>query len=137
MVPHQVGAVRDSQFGANGAHWGRYPDKWYQDITSGTGTGFYSLAATSNNEIVGLLVAEIKPYSNCNYEDLGLLCKSCNNGTSRVAYILTLGVVRQHRRHGIATILLQKLIDSLTTNPLLEDCKAIYLHVLTDRKSVV
>ena len=75
-------------------------------------------------------MAEIKPYSKCNYEDLDLLCKSFEK-TSRVAYILTIGVVSQWRRQGIATILLNKLIENVTTNPMLEDCKAVYLHVLT------
>lgn len=77
-----------------------------------------------------MIVAEIKPYSKCNHEDLGLLCKGLEK-TSKVAYILTIGVVQQWRRHGIATIMLEKLIENLTINPLLEDCKAIYLHVLT------
>ena len=81
-------------------------------------------------------MAEIKPYSKCNYEDFGLLCKSIER-TSRVAYILTIGVVGQWRRHGIATILLHKLTENLTANPILEDCKAIYLHVLTTNTAAI
>lgn len=80
-----------------------------------------------NNEIVGLIVTEIKPYSKCEPEDNGLLC----DNVFRVVYILTIGVIHNLRRHGIATILIKKLIENLTVNPLLEDCKAIYLHVLS------
>ena len=46
-------------------------------------------------------------------------------------YILTLGVVKEFRRNGIATILLDNLINHLTRNPVTSDCKALYLHVLT------
>lgn len=76
-------------------------------------------------------MAEIKPYTKCNYEDVGLLCKNLEK-TSRVAYILTIGVVGKWRRHGIATILLNKLKENLTddfNNGNLT--RAIYLHVLT------
>lgn len=36
----------------------RYPDSWYQDITSNK--KFFSLAATFRGKIVGMIVAEIK-----------------------------------------------------------------------------
>lgn len=36
----------------------RYPDSWYQDITSNK--KFFSLAATFRGGIVGMIVAEIK-----------------------------------------------------------------------------
>ena len=85
---------------------------------------------------MGLLVVEIKEYSKCNYEDFGLLCRSIEK-TCKVAYILTLGVVGQMRRQGIATILLNKLTENLTTNPVFEDCKAIYLHVLTTNVAAI
>lgn len=35
------------------------------------------------------------------------------------------------RRNGIASLLVENLIKNLNNNPLLNDCKAIYLHVLT------
>lgn len=107
----------------------KYPESWYEDVTAGN--KFYTLIATIEEEIIGILVAEIKPYTKCNYEDVGLLCKNLEK-TSRVAYILTIGVVGKWRRHGIATILLNKLKENLTddfNNGNLT--RAIYLHVLT------
>lgn len=43
-----------------------YPNTWYEDITSSS--RFYSLAAVYNGVIIGLIVAEIKPYSALNRE---------------------------------------------------------------------
>lgn len=43
-----------------------YPFSWYQDITSST--RFYALAAIYNLTIIGLIVAEIKPYARLNKE---------------------------------------------------------------------
>ena len=77
-----------------------------------------------------MIVAQIKCQSKCNVEDQGLLSSKFPKNT-RVAYILTLGVVKEHRRNGIATLLLDNLINHLTTDVKTKDCKAIYLHVLT------
>ena len=127
----------------------RYPDSWYEDITGSN--KFYTLVATVGDvkdTIIGLLVAEIKPYARCNHEDIGLLVEGSTSSSStsntasstsspRVAYILTLGVVGQWRRHGVATLLLSKLTESLTANPMLEDVKAVYLHVLTTNTAAI
>lgn len=105
-----------------------YPDSWYEEITSNP--KFFALAAVFHLQIVGLIVAEIKLQIKCNREDQGLLSTHCSK-SSRVVYILTLGVVKEFRRNGIATLLLDHLIIHLTRNPTTNDCKAIYLHVLT------
>lgn len=44
----------------------RYPDIWYEDITSNP--KFYSLAATFDTRIIGFLVAEIKSLCKTNKE---------------------------------------------------------------------
>jgi len=44
----------------------RYPESWYSDITSSS--RFYSLAATINSNIIGIIVSEMKPRSRCNRE---------------------------------------------------------------------
>lgn len=44
----------------------RYPDTWYQEITSNP--KFYSLAATFQSRIVGLIVSEVKQLSYVNKE---------------------------------------------------------------------
>ncbi|CAG2223907.1 N-alpha-acetyltransferase 60-like [Mytilus californianus] len=103
-----------------------YPDTWYQEITSNP--KFYSLAATFQSRIVGIVVAEVKLLSSLNKEDADILAPQFPS-TSQVAYILSLGVVVDFRKHGIASLLLDSLIQSLTTKER-SNCKAVYLHVL-------
>lgn len=43
-----------------------YPLSWYEDITSSS--RFFSLAAVYKLAIIGLIVAEIKPYKHLNRE---------------------------------------------------------------------
>lgn len=43
-----------------------YPDTWFEDITSNQ--KFYSLAATINSKIIGIIVSEIKTRTRCNRE---------------------------------------------------------------------
>lgn len=106
----------------------RYPDSWYEDITANS--KFFSIAATKNHVIIGIIVAEIKPQSKCNREDQGLLSFHLSKD-AHVAYILTLGVIETERRNGTASKLLKKLIDHLTKVEENKKCLAIYLHVLT------
>lgn len=104
-----------------------YPDTWYKDITSSP--RFYSLAACLNKKIIGILIAEVKCISKCNTEDNGILGGRLLKET-KVAYILSLGVVKEFRKVGIATLLLNNLFGLLTTEEYI-NCKAVYLHVLT------
>ncbi|XP_050390569.1 N-alpha-acetyltransferase 60 [Patella vulgata] len=103
-----------------------YPDSWYDDITSSS--RFFSLAATYHSRIIGLIVAEIKPKVKLNKEDADILA-TCFPPTVQVAYILSLGVVEDFRRNGIASLLLDSLLSHLTTKEFF-NCKAVYLHVL-------
>lgn len=75
-----------------------YPDSWYQDITSNK--KFFSLAATYRGGIVGMIVAEIKGRTKVHKEDGDILASSFPVDT-QVAYILSLGVVKEFRKHGI------------------------------------
>ncbi|KAH9490242.1 N-alpha-acetyltransferase 60 [Bulinus truncatus] len=104
-----------------------YPDSWYEEITSNP--RFYSLAATHHARIVGLIVAELKPQAKLNKED-GDLLASYYPPSAQVAYILSLGVVGDFRRNGIASLLLDSLLSYLTSKDRF-DCKAVYLHVLS------
>lgn len=115
-----------------------YPDAWYQDITSNA--KFFSLAAVYGGRIIGLIVAEIKPQVQCNREDAGLLANHFSPA-AQVAYILTLGVVRECRRNGIATLLLDSLLSHLSQQQGggsgAEACKAVYLHVLASNTCAI
>ncbi|KTF86097.1 hypothetical protein cypCar_00015395 [Cyprinus carpio] len=75
-----------------------YPDSWYHDITSNK--KFFSLAATFRGGIVGMIVAEIKSRTKVHKEDGDILASSFPVDT-QVAYILSLGVVKEFRKHGI------------------------------------
>ncbi|KFZ56547.1 N-alpha-acetyltransferase 60, partial [Podiceps cristatus] len=55
---------------------------------------------------------------------------------TQVAYILSLGVVKEFRKHGIGSLLLESLKDHISTTAQ-DHCKAIYLHVLTTNNTAI
>ncbi|XP_037933827.1 N-alpha-acetyltransferase 60 isoform X2 [Teleopsis dalmanni] len=110
-----------------------YPLSWYEDITSSS--RFFALAAVYNLAIIGLIVAEIKPYRNLNKEDKGILPDSMGRHAD-IGYILSLGVHRKHRRNGIGSLLLDSLVNHLTTAERYS-VKAIFLHVLTTNQAAI
>lgn len=110
-----------------------YPLSWYEDITSSS--RFYALAAVYNFAIIGLIVAEIKKFNKLNKEDRGILPESMGR-KSEVGYILSLGVHRKHRRNGIGSLLLDSLINHLTTAER-SSVKAIFLHVLSTNQAAI
>jgi len=109
-----------------------YPDTWYADITSTQ--KFYSVAAVFRGQIVGLIVAEIKESTSLPKEDQEILAK--NLGVTKIGYILSLGVVKELRKQGIASFLLENLIAHLTT-PDCSEVKGLYLHVLTTNNAAI
>ncbi|CAL8305271.1 unnamed protein product [Merluccius merluccius] len=110
-----------------------YPDSWYQDITSNK--KFFSLAATFKEGIVGMIVAEIKGRTKVHKEDGDILASSFPVDT-QVAYILSLGVVKEFRKHGIGSLLLDSLKEHISTTAQ-DHCKAVYLHVLTTNNNAI
>jgi len=110
-----------------------YPDTWYQEITSNP--RFFSLAATLNGTIIGLIVAETKELAQLAKEDRSLLASCFRSGT-KVGYILSLGVSQQFRKQGIASLLLDQLISHLTSEQFCQ-VKALYLHVLTTNTQAI
>lgn len=110
-----------------------YPYSWYEDITSSS--RFYALAAVYGGVIIGLIVAEIKPYAKLNQEDRGILCSKFGID-SLVGYILSLGVRRAYRRNGIASLLLEQLLAHVTA-PERSSVKAVFLHVLSSNTPAI
>ncbi|KAG8042515.1 hypothetical protein G9C98_005149 [Cotesia typhae] len=96
---------------------------------------FYSLAAVFGGVIIGLIVAEIKPFATLNKEDQGILCSSLGK-ESLVGYILSLGVRRAYRRNGIASLLLEQLLAHVTA-PERSIVKAVFLHVLSSNAPAI
>lgn len=110
-----------------------YPRSWYEDITSNP--KFYSLAAIHKSAIVGIIVAEIKLYIKLNPKEREVVSPSAGKFT-QVGYILSLGVTKAYRRNGIASLLLDNLVSHLTSAES-QNCKAIFLHVLSSNSSAI
>eukprot|EP00795_Rhopilema_esculentum_P009429 gene9429-17145_t len=110
-----------------------YPNGWYKEVTSGQ--KFFSLAVTLNNEIIGVIVAEVKERKKCNKEDSTILGYWYPSNV-KVAYILILGVKKQYRRIGIASLLLDNFVSQLRTEEN-QYCKAVYLHVLPTNTAAI
>jgi ribosomal protein S18 acetylase RimI-like enzyme len=104
-----------------------YPDAWYEDITSNV--KFYSVACVLGQRIIGILVAEIRDYWTLPKEDNEILASTFSSST-RIGYILSLGVVREYRKNGVASFLLDSFLSRLSA-PEYSDVRAVYLHVLT------
>lgn len=68
-------------------------------------------------------------------QDRDILSESMGK-ESDVGYILSLGVHKSHRRNGIGSLLLDSLINHLTTTER-SRVKAIYLHVLTTNQPAI
>jgi len=114
----------------------KYPDSWYKLIA--IDERFYSLAATLEQQIVAVLIAEIKPRRQVSKEDFDLLSSSFQPDT-KVAYILSLGVHKAYRRQGIASYLLHNFLSSTCAQDKLscQEVKAIYLHVLSTNSAAI
>lgn len=114
----------------------KYPDTWFKLITGDQ--KFFSLAAVHSGEIIAVLVAEIKPRWQVQKEDFDLLASSFPTNT-QVAYLLSLGVHRQYRRHGIASYLFHNLLQHLSNQSYEKGVlvRAIYLHVLCSNAAAI
>lgn len=117
--------------------WNLYFFKNIGFIVINFSSRYYSLAAVHNQTIIGLIVAEIKPYEYfiLNGEDNGILAKYLV-GNSDMAYILSLGVLKEYRRNGVATLLLESLLSYLLSNER-RRVKAVFLHVLTTNAAAI
>lgn len=110
-----------------------YPDYWYSEIIYNQQLFSMAAVTSATNEIVGLIVAEIKTVDGCNPEDKDLLDKSFPSN-SRVAYILSLGVTAYYRKNGVASKLLQHFLQYINTTGTV---KAVYLHVLCENEQAI
>ena len=108
-----------------------YPDTLYTDLVSGR---YYSIVALDNGQIVGMIVAEIRDYSRLDREDYGFLNRS--HYYDNTLYILNLCVTTKYRGKGVATTLLQRVYNEFTSQSY-SNCKAIYLHVITNNTPAI
>jgi len=80
----------------------RYPESWYNDIT--TSSRFYSLAATINSNIIGIIISEIKPRSRCNRE-VRMNVKACSHHCNRTELAAVPVCSNSEHVHTMGTIL--------------------------------
>lgn len=111
----------------------KYPRKWYNDIIDQEKYFSLSICHRQTGEILSLLVASHLPLNSCSYHDQQILPRTfLSDGT--VCYILVLGVRKDYRRQGLASLLLEHLYHTLNHHP---SCQAIYLHVLHSNQSAI
>ena len=113
----------------------QYSDSFYIDACQEKGIRngpLFTLIATVNEEIIGFILAQFIPYSEC--EDSPTV--ESNNGfpITHLFYILTLGVTHQYRRSRVASTLLEHSVNFARRN---KGCGAVYLHVLTTNQSAI
>ncbi|XP_015420351.1 PREDICTED: N-alpha-acetyltransferase 60-like [Myotis davidii] len=82
-----------------------------------------------------MIVAEIKSRTKIHKEDGDILASNFSVDI-QIAYILSLRVVKEIRKHGIGSLLLETLKDHISTTAQ-DHCKAIYLHVLTTNNTAI
>jgi len=107
----------------------RYGDDFYSSLTHNPASHepVFAMVAVraSDNEVVGAITAQI--YKEWQVEDANLVSFSFSD--QEVMYITTLGVIPEYRQRGIATRLLDTLLEFC--NGARRSVKAAYLHVLT------
>jgi len=112
-----------------------YPDYWFEEVT--TGKYVWSMAATHNNRIIGIIVADIKPLDRRNPEDRSVLPK-CYPQNTPVCYMLSLGVHKAWRRRGVASLLLDQLLSYLqNVGNMANAVRCLYLHVLVTNEAAI
>ncbi|CAB4069745.1 NAA60 [Lepeophtheirus salmonis] len=105
--------------------WGHieYHHSWFREIETHR---YYSVAAVKGDEILGILVLEIKEPSSLSKEDREIL--STRFVKNKIGYILSLGVAENYRRVAFASFLLNNLMRSAHSDI---SEKGFYLHVLS------
>jgi ribosomal protein S18 acetylase RimI-like enzyme len=95
----------------------KYSDAFYDGII--VGRGIYGgklhsiLAVDENQEVVAFLLGQFLTYPDqCEDRDL-----FSYNQPQCMYYILTIGVIEKYRRSGVASILVNKIIEYAQTNP--------------------
>eukprot|EP00116_Pleurobrachia_bachei_P010501 sb/3470763/ len=109
-----------------------YPNSWYYDITTDTDR-YLTLAAVKHDTIIGLVVTELRQSKSCTPDEIALLDRA-QLKDSILTYIMTLGVRKEYRRQGIASVLMKEVLSRLKSYP---DVKGVYLHVLASNKCAI
>ena len=107
----------------------QYNDDFYESLLNGSVVTVVAVLTDSPSTIVGLISIAVKRKERqYNYACDLLPHLGWSSEVDTVAYILTLGVVDELRRHGLGQALLAKGIEQVrVADPL---CRVIFLHVI-------
>ncbi|CAI4221667.1 unnamed protein product [Auanema sp. JU1783] len=106
----------------------KYPDCWYEEVVSGS---LISHGLFDGSRLAAIMVSETKKILHCNAEDREILA----DASSHVVYILSLAVNIEYRRSGLASRLLNHLLDTIIENPPYP--RAVFLHVLSTNLAAI
>lgn len=108
----------------------RYEREFFINVVNGLGIVSWAAVAVhepdgQNVELIGFVTARTIATKDSEIEDLISYDRSRKDPT--LVYILTLGVVERYRNRGIASSLIQEVINYASS---IANCRAVYLHVI-------
>ncbi|XLS57857.1 hypothetical protein HN51_007612 [Arachis hypogaea] len=128
----------------------RYESKFYQDVANGRGTESWGAVDVSrsdgqSDELIGFVTTRIVPaaevevnYVNYLKHVMKKIVSIHGNDLAKsdetLVHVLTLGVVKEYRHHGIASDLLKKVIENAS---MIQSCRAVYLHSSSENEAAV
>ncbi|KAJ4957868.1 hypothetical protein NE237_024979 [Protea cynaroides] len=108
----------------------RYESEFFHNVVNGRdiiawGAVDRSRPGSQNDELIGFITARVV---SARESEIGDLLRYDSSSIEQVlVYILTLGVVKAYRNHGIATELIQEVINYASS---ILTCRGVYLHVI-------
>ncbi|QHO41779.1 Histone acetyltransferase [Arachis hypogaea] len=115
----------------------RYESKFYQDVANGRGTESWGAVDVSrsdgqSDELIGFVTTRIVPAAEV--EIVSIHGNDLAKSDETLVHVLTLGVVKEYRHHGIASDLLKKVIENAS---MIQSCRAVYLHSSSENEAAV
>ncbi|KAJ7519348.1 hypothetical protein O6H91_20G035200 [Diphasiastrum complanatum] len=115
----------------------KYEMDFFLNVVHGRGILSWAAIDTSRSdcqgdELVGFVTARVVKVTES--EEADLLGYEVFNMERTLIYVLTLGVVKSYRHHGIASALILEVIEYASSLP---TCRAVYLHVISYNRSAI
>ncbi|KAM7463557.1 hypothetical protein LguiA_031678 [Lonicera macranthoides] len=109
----------------------RYEPEFFHNVVNGRNIVSWGVVDRSrpngqSDELIGFVTTRLVQAKECEIDDLLRFDTSRSDHT--LVYILTLGVVESYRNFGIATTLIQEVINYASN---IRTCRAVYLHVIS------
>lgn len=115
----------------------KYDFDFFLSVVHGYGIISWAAVDTSragllDDEIVGFVTTRV--VSTEEIDTSGMLGYELEKSAKDLVYIMTLGVIKSYRKMGIASSLIQRVLDYASTIP---TCRAVYLHVITNNVNAI